>query len=162
MSQSNDTRELRRWLVRLLSFEEAHVGFDAAVAALPPDLRGSRPTGLPYSPWQLLEHIRLTQKDILEFCRPAKYVERNWPTDYWPKQPTPPSPDAWNESLDAYRRDRAELIAMANDSSIDLFAVVPNGSGDQTYLRELLLVADHTAYHLGELVVLRRLLGAWK
>lgn len=162
MPQSHEARELRRWLARLLTFEEAHVGFDAAVAALPPDLRGSRPAGLPYSPWQLLEHIRLTQKDILEFCRPAKYVERNWPDDYWPKQPAPPSPDAWNESLDAYRRDRAELIAMANDSSIDLFAVVPNGTGDQTYLRELLLVADHTAYHLGEMVVLRRLLGAWK
>lgn len=162
MARSNDTSELRRWIARLLTFEEAHVGFDAAVADLSPQLRGTRPDGLPYSPWQLLEHMRLTQEDILEFCRPAKYVERDWPADYWPKEAAPPSPQAWDQSVEAYRRARAELVAMAKDDSIDLFAAVPHGSGEQTYLRELLLVADHTAYHLGELVVVRRLLDAWK
>ena len=162
MPDDADTMGLRSWLARVLDWEEAHASFDTAVADLPGKLRGSRPDGLPYSPWQLVEHMRLTQNDVLEFCRPATYVERQWPADYWPKEAAPPSAGAWEESLAGFRKDRAALISMARDPSIDLLAAVPNGRGEQTYARELLLVADHTAYHVGELVVVRRLLGAWK
>src|SRR5262249_30890943 len=113
-----------------------------------------------YSAWQLLEHIRVTQHDILDFCRNPNYKEPHWPDDYWPKNPAPPSKQAWDESVAAYRRDCDALKALAVDTTVDLLGKVPVGHG-QTYLRELLLVADHTAYHLGELVVLRRALGAW-
>jgi uncharacterized damage-inducible protein DinB len=153
-------RELRRHLERLLEWEDAHVGFDAAVAELPAKLRGSVPQGLPYSPWQLLEHIRLAQQDILDFCRNPEYRHRTWPDDYWPGSPTPPDPEAWDRSVEEVRRDRAALQALANDAAVDLLATIAHGSG-QTRLRELLLVADHTAYHVGQLVVVRRLLGCW-
>lgn len=136
------------------------MGFDDAVAEFPPALRGSVPAGLPYSAWQLLEHIRRTQSDILEFCVAAHYDEKSWPKDYWPDAAVPPAPAAWDESIAAIRRDRAALATMTTDAKTDLTARVPNGDG-QTYLREILLVIDHTAYHLGELIVLRRLLGAW-
>lgn len=157
MSVPDATREL---LARILSWEDAHVGFDKAVDDLPADLQGRVPPGLPYSAWQLLEHMRLTQHDILEFCRNAHYEELTWPDDYWPESTTPPSGRAWSQSVAAYREDRAALAAMAADPALDLLAAVPAGNG-QTYLREILLVADHTAYHLGELVVVRRALGAW-
>jgi hypothetical protein len=152
---------LREHVVKLLSWEDAHVGFDAAAADLPAKLRGTAPAGLPYSPWQLIEHLRITQHDILDFCRNPGYQEMSWPRDYWPPQPTPPSPAAWDRSIEQFRRDRAELEALARDPAIDLGASIPHGSG-QTYLRELLLAADHAAYHIGELIVLRRLLGAWQ
>ena len=118
------------------------------------------PPGLPYSAWQLLEHLRITQDDILQFCIDPGYQERSWPEEYWPKGPAPPSSTAWDESVTAFRRDREALKRLALNPEIDLTATVPAGT-DQTYLRELLLVADHTAYHLGELVVVRRALGAW-
>jgi uncharacterized damage-inducible protein DinB len=136
------------------------VGFDAAVAGLPPKLRGVRPKRLPHSPWELLEHLRLTQRDILEFCRNTGYKERRWPADYWPPSAEPPSPRSWNASVAAFRRDRSALRRMAQDPRLDLFAAIPHGSG-QTYLRELLLAADHNAYHVGQLVLVRRVLGAW-
>ncbi len=151
---------LRDHLLKLLDWRDAHVGFDAAIKDLAPELRGARPEGLPYSPWELLEHLRITQADILEFCREEPYTGKNWPADYWPSEPTPPSEDAWDRSIAAFRKDREELKGIAGDEKIDLYAGVPNGTG-QTYLRELLLVADHNAYHLGELVVVRRALGAW-
>jgi osmotically-inducible protein OsmY len=151
---------LRSHVGRMLSWRDAHVTFEAAVRDLPADLRGVQPAGLPYSPWQILEHMRLTQLDILAFCRDPDYREPPWPDGYWPPTAEPPGEEAWDASVAAFLRDRAEMAEMAEDASVDLEAPIPHGSG-QTYLRELLLVADHNAHHLGELIVLRRLLGAW-
>jgi DinB superfamily len=153
-------RALRDQLARLLDWRDAHPDFEAAVAGLQPWLRGQTPEGLPYSPWQLLEHLRITQHDILEFCHNPAYTELEWPDEYWPETAAPPTDQAWEESLAGFRRDLAELRALANDTT-DLFAAIPHGSG-QTYLRELLLVADHNAYHIGQLVAVRRLLSAWR
>lgn len=147
-------------IARLLDWEDAHAGFDKVVSGLPPELQEQVPHRLPYSPWQLLEHIRITQRDILDFCVKPDYEERRWPDDYWPRSASPPSPGAWDESVAAFRKDRDALKQLALNPGVDLMARVPAGK-DQTYLRELLLVADHTAYHLGELVVVRRALGAW-
>jgi uncharacterized damage-inducible protein DinB len=147
-------------LARLLNWEDAHVAFDAAVAGLPDELRGRAPAGLPYSPWQLVEHLRITQQDILDFCLNPAYEELAWPLDYWPATVAPPSPAAWDESLTRFREARAALQRLARDPAIDLTTTIPHGTG-QTYLRELLLAADHSAYHVGELIVVRRLLGAW-
>ena len=157
----NHDTALREQLRRILSWEDAHAGFEAAAFGLPPALRGVTPKGLPHSPWQILEHIRRTQADILDFCRNPGYKELDWPADYWPASAAPPLDEAWQESIDAVRRDRAALEGLAEDSSIDLFARIPHGTG-QTYLRELLLVADHNAYHVGQLVAARQALGAWK
>jgi uncharacterized damage-inducible protein DinB len=154
------TTSIRTLIARLLDWEDAHASFDKIVSNLPPKLRGQVPAGLPYSPWQLLEHLRITQEDILDFCVNASYKERDWPDDYWPRAKAPPRESAWDESLERFRKDREALKQLALDERIDLMAVVPTGE-DQTYLRELLLVADHTVYHLGELVVVRRALGAW-
>jgi hypothetical protein len=151
---------IRTTIARLLDWEDAHAGFEKVITGVPPALRGQVPNGLPYSPWQLLEHIRLTQHDILEFCRNPDYEELDWPADYWPKSPSPPSPRAWDQSVAAVRQDREALKQLALDPGIDLLERVPAGDG-QTYLRELLLVADHTSYHLGEFVVVRRALGTW-
>jgi len=151
---------LRNYVRRLLDWEDAHIGFDAAIKNIPTDMRGKQAAGLPYSPWQLLEHMRITQHDILDFCRNPKYVEMKWPDDYWPKTPEPPSADAWENAVTAFRRDRDALEQFFADPDLDLFAKIPHGTG-QTYLREALLVADHNAYHLGQLVAVRRLLGSW-
>ncbi|HEY8197533.1 MAG TPA: DinB family protein [Gemmatimonadales bacterium] len=154
------TDSFRAAIARLLDWEDAHASFDKVVSALPPKLQGQLPPKLPYSPWQLLEHLRITQHDILDFCVNPAYEELDWPDDYWPKNPSPPSPGAWDQSVTAFRKDREALKQLALNPTIDLLGKVPAGK-DQTYLRELLLVADHTAYHLGELVVVRRALGAW-
>lgn len=154
-------RQLREQLRSVLSWRDAHVGFDAAVDGVPPRLRGTAPKGLPYSPWQLLEHLRITQHDILDFCRNPDYEGRRWPQDYWPPAAEPPNDAAWDASVAAFRRDREALGRLAEDETVDLFDRIPHGSG-QTYLRELLLVADHTAYHVGQLVVVRRCLDAWR
>jgi uncharacterized damage-inducible protein DinB len=156
-----DETALRKQIARTLEWEDAHAGFDAAVDGLATELRGKTPPGLPYSPWQLVEHIRRTQADILEFCQAPTYAEKEWPQDYWPETATPLTVKAWDESIAAVRRDRKALAALTVDKKTDLTAPVPNGTG-QTYLREILLVADHTAYHVGELIVIRRLLGDWK
>jgi uncharacterized damage-inducible protein DinB len=160
-SATERDRALREQLRDVLSWRDAHVGFDAAVDGIPSSLRGTAPKGLPYSPWQLLEHMRLTQHDILDFCRNPNYAELRWPQDYWPISPAPSNEAAWEESVAAFRQDREALRRLAEDGNIDLFARIPHGSG-QTYLRELLLVADHTAYHVGQLVVVRRCLNAWR
>lgn len=152
---------LRDHLTRLLEWRDAHTDFESAVAGLPLALRGRKPEGLPYSPWRLVEHLRITQQDILDFCRNPGYTELDWPDDYWPESDAPPSEAAWEHSVAAFRQGLAQLRALAADTSIDLFARVPHGTG-QTYLRELLLVADHNAYHLGQLVTVRRLLGTWE
>jgi hypothetical protein len=151
---------LREQLRRVLSWGDAHAGFDKAVDGFPAHLRGAVVKGFPHSAWQLLEHLRLAQFDILDFSRNPNYHELKWPDDYWPKSPEPPSESAWDESVAAFRKDRAEMQALAADGSIDLFAKIPHGSG-QTILREILLTADHNAYHVGQLVMLRQQLGAW-
>jgi Protein of unknown function (DUF664) len=152
--------DVRAQLAALLDWSDAHVGFDAAVKGMPPKLRGAVPAGWEYSAWQLVEHIRVAQRDILDFCVAKTYREKKWPDDYWPTSVAPPSGKAWTESIAAYRRDVAALQRLARDRSVDLAAAVPHGS--QTYLREILLVADHTAYHVGQLIALRRTLGIWK
>ena len=151
--------EVRDLLARSLGWSEAHVSFDDAVRDLPVHLRGARPAGLPHSPWELLEHIRIAQRDILDFSLAARYDALEWPSGYWPPSPEPPDPEAWERSVAAVREDRERLQELARDARVDLIAVTPHGT-DQTYLRELLLVVDHTAYHVGQLVIVRRLLGA--
>ena len=152
--------ELRNHLVKSLDWEDTHAGFDAAVEGIPPEVRGVQPAGLPYSPWQLLEHIRICQRDILDFSRDPDYREMKF-EEYWPATVAPPSEQAWDDSIASFRADLESLKQLAIDKSIDLFATIPHGTG-QTYLRELLLVVDHNAYHLGQLVAVRRLLGNWK
>lgn len=153
--------QVRTHVARVLDWKDAHATFDDAVDGIPPDARGRRPEGLPYSPWELVEHIRRAQRDILDFCAADAYGEMRWPDDYWPASPAPPSDDAWETSVAAVRADRAALRALAADPARDLLAPVPHGDG-QTLLRELLLAADHAAYHVGQLVAVRRLLGAWE
>jgi hypothetical protein len=155
---------LRKELKALLDGGQAHATFDAAVKDFPAELRGVVPDGLPYSGWQILEHLRLAQRDILEFSRntDGTYKEKKWPEEYWPKSPEPENDAAWEKSIIEIREDRAafeKLIASTNDA--ELVAPFAWGSG-QTLLREALLIADHDAYHVGELIVVRRLVGAWK
>jgi hypothetical protein len=160
MNAPNTEQALRKQIAAVLAWKDAHVDFDAAVEGIPVDARGTRPTGLPYSAWQLLEHLRLAQHDILDFCINPDYEEMKWPDDYWPASPEPPDEQSWDESIRRYRADRSALERLAMDTSVDLFAKIPHGSG-QTCLRELLLVADHGAYHVGQLILVRRLLGIW-
>lgn len=151
---------LRAQLVKILDWEDAHVGFDRAVDDVPREKRGVVPPGFAWSPWQLVEHIRLTQFDILDFCRNSRYVEPASMSSYWPESVEPSSGNAWDDAVTAVRHDRGALKALAQDTELDLFGRIPHGTG-QTYLRELLLVVDHTAYHVGQIVALRRALGIW-
>jgi hypothetical protein len=150
---------LRAQLAQFLDWHDAHTDFDTAVAGIPPGLRGAVPPGVPHSPWQLIEHLRIAQEDILDFCVNPHYHERAWPDDYWPAA-SPPNDGAWDDSIAAYHRDRKAMQQLAQDPAIDLFATIPHGSG-QTYVREILLVVDHAAYHIGQIVLVRRLLGIW-
>ena len=154
---------LRLQLLTLLQGGEAHTTFDDAVKDFPADLRGVVPDKLPYSAWQLLEHLRIAQGDILDFSAPPTggYQPIAWPDAYWPKSPEPPSSRAWDESIDAVRKGRESFAAMLQRPEADLFRPFRWGNG-QNLLREALLIADHTAYHVGEFIVLRRLLGIWK
>jgi hypothetical protein len=158
--QSATDLSLRRHLVNLLKGEGAHAGFDAAFAELPAAKSGLKTAGVPYSAWQLLEHMRIAQWDILEFSRNPEYVSPKWPEGYWPEPETPPSETAWAQSVKAFRRDLKVMQDLVSNPSTDLFARIPHGEG-QTILREALLVADHNSYHLGQLVLVRRLLGEW-
>jgi uncharacterized damage-inducible protein DinB len=161
MARTSADAAIRDQLARALDWEDARVGFDKAVADVPAHLRGVAPPGVPHSIWQLVEHIRLAQHDILDFSRNAKYKEMKWPDDYWPASAAPGSDAAWKKSLARVRAGRRGLQELAADRSIDLTAKIPHGSG-QTVLRELLLVADHTSYHVGQIVLIRQLLGIWK
>ena len=152
---------IRDLLSKALAWQDAHVTFDDVVAGIPVDKRGVQPAGLPYSAWQLLEHLRITQRDILDFCVDANYAEKTWPDDYWPASPAPESDEAWQGAIRGFVDDRTALQALAADTSVDLEARIPHGTG-QTYMRELVLVIDHSAYHVGQLVLVRRLLGVWK
>ncbi len=153
---------LREQLVHLLKGGQAHAGIDAALAGFPVDRAGERPHGLPYSAWQLLEHMRIALNDLLEFATNSHYRERQWPEDYWPKQPAPPSPDAWQTSVNALRADLAEFERLIRNRDSNLYSPIPWGRNNETLLREVLLAADHTSYHLGEFILLRRLLGLWR
>ena len=160
LKESSDL--LRPQLVRLLEWDEAHVGFDKAVGGIPADKRGSRVAGFEHTPWQLLEHLREAQRDLLDFCVNSQYVHAlKWPEDYWPQPPGPSGTRAWNASIADFKADRKKLTRLVRDAHVDLFATVPTGQRQQTYLRAILLVADHNAYHLGQLVALRRALGIW-
>ena len=156
----DEQASLRRHLLELLRGGSAHIDFDTAIAGIPPKLRGARPPGIPHTPWRLLEHLRIAQWDILEFSRNPRHVSPDFPGGYWPKGDAPSDAGAWAQSVKSFRRDLKEMEALVGSPSTDLFARIPHGDG-QTLLREALLVADHNAYHLGELVVVRRLLGAW-
>ena len=152
---------LRDQVVSLLRGGDAHVTFDDAVKDLPAKFRGIKPEGAEHTAWELVEHMRIAQSDILEFSRDSKHVSPDWPEGYWPKTPNPPSDTAWKKSIASIRNDREAMIDLVSDPKTDLYEEIPHGSG-QNLLREALLIADHNAYHLGEFVLLQRLIGAWK
>jgi hypothetical protein len=158
-------QSLRRELDRLLAGKGAHAEFDAAVADFPPQLRGVKPQGAfgaaQHSAWEVLEHLRIAQWDMLEFSRNPKHVSPEWPAGYWPKNSTPGRKTAWDKSVKMFQRDLAAMRKLVSDPKSDLFAPFAHGEG-QTLLREAMQMADHNAYHVGELILLRRLLGAWK
>jgi len=150
--------DLRDHLVYLLNGGGAHLTFDQAYADLPAHLRSAKPPGLPYTPWRLLEHMRICQLDILDYCRNSKYVELSFPVDYWPAGDGPEREEDWEQCITEYRRDLRALVDLVKDPATNLLAEIPWGDG-QTVLREALLVADHNAYHLGQMVAVRTLLG---
>lgn len=151
---------VRKHLLDLLKGGNAHLTFDKAVAGLPPKLRGAKPPGQPHTPWRLLEHMRIAQWDILEFSRNPKHKSPQWPDEYWPASDAPPKSDDWAHSIKQFRAGAKAMQSLVASPKQDLLAPLPGGQG-QTLLREALLVADHNAYHLGQLVLVRRLLGAW-
>jgi hypothetical protein len=151
---------LRAHLIALLKGGGAHVHFEDALEGFPPDKRGVFVRGLPHTGWQLLEHARIAQWDILEFSRNRKHVSPPFPGGYWPKTPVPPNEEAWEASVKAFLRDLREMVKLVQNPRTNLFSKIPWGDG-QTILREALLAADHNAYHLGQLVYVRRALGAW-
>jgi DinB superfamily len=154
--------ELRKQILDLLHGGQAHATFDEAIKDFPAKHRATVPPNLPYSAWQLIEHLRIAQRDILQFSAPPTggYHPLQWPEEYWPKSPEPPSAHAWDASIAAIRKDLELFESLITKPDSDLFKPFRWGDG-QNLLREALLMADHTAYHLGELVVLRRLLGIW-
>jgi DinB superfamily len=152
---------LREHLLTLLKGEGAHADFGDAIKNLPAHLRGTRPKGAQHSPWEVLEHLRIAQWDILEFTRNAKHVSPDFPSGYWPKREAPPDDHAWDKSVRAFRADLKAMSDLVANEATDLLAPIPHAGG-KTVLREALLLADHNSYHLGELVLLRRLLGAWE
>jgi hypothetical protein len=147
-------------LLNLLTAGHAHATFEQAVKNLPQELRGKTPKGAEHSPWQIVEHLRIALWDILEFSRDAKHQSPKWPEGYWPKEKAPADEKAWDKSVRAFRKDLKGFCALVTDEKTDLFAKIPHGDG-QTILREALLAADHNAYHVGQLVLVRRLLGSW-
>jgi hypothetical protein len=152
---------LRKQLVSLLTESHAHADFEDAVKGLPAELRGKTPKDAEHSPWELLEHLRIAQWDIMEFSRHPGHKSPEFPSGYWPTKPAPPDEKAWDKSVAAFHRDLKSFCDLITDESTDLFARIPHGDG-QTILKEALVLADHNAYHLGQLVLVRRLLGAWK
>jgi uncharacterized damage-inducible protein DinB len=155
-----DERVLRDYLRRALHSHEAHVGWEKAVEHVPAEYRGMRPSAAPHSLWELLEHMRIATWDILQFCRDAKHASPAWPAGYWPEKPAPPNSSAWEKSVKSLERDLEAMGKLVADPKTDLLAPIAGGSG-QTILREVLLIADHNAYHLGQFMLVRRLLGCW-
>ena len=152
---------VREQVINLLRGGQAYVTFDDALKDFPAKLRGVKPKGAPHTPWQLLEHMRLAVWDILEFSRDAKHVSPKWPEGYWPKTAKPPSDAAWKKSVASIKKDILAMQKLVENPKTDLYAKIPHGTG-QNILREALLIADHNAYHIGQLVLLRQLFGAWK
>jgi hypothetical protein len=153
-------KSLREHVLYLLRGGGAHLSFDKAVEGVPPHLRGAKVEPVPHTPWRLLEHLRIAQWDILQFTIDPKHESPEWPAGYWPSGDGPPDDPAWDRAVSAYRSDSVAMQALVANPATDLFAPLPHGTG-QTVLREALLVADHAAYHVGQLVVVRRLLGCW-
>jgi hypothetical protein len=154
-------KALREHLLNLLKGRGAHADFEHAIKDFPAELRGKTPKGAEHSPWQVLEHLRIAQWDILEFSRNPDHKSPEFPGGYWPATQVPPDAKAWDRSVHAFGEDLKAMCDLVADKRTDLFARIPHGDG-QTILREALLAADHNAYHLGQMVLLRRLLGAWK
>jgi len=159
--KANPDQALREHLLYLLNDGGAHAKFEEVVKQFPENLRGKEVENFPHTAWMLLEHMRIAQLDILEFSRSAEHASPKWPEGYWPKSKAPASADAWSKSVQSFRKDLKEMEALVKNPKTDLYVPLPWGDG-QTVLREALLVADHNAYHLGQLVTLSRLLGAWK
>ena len=158
--KSTDT-VIREQLIELLRGGGAHLTFDEAIADLPPELRGGKPPGQPHTPWRLVEHMRIAQHDILQFSRKEKHKSPKWPDEYWPRGDAPGSPGEWDAAVRQFRADQNAMQQMVSNPATDLLAPIPHGAG-QTIFREAMLLADHTAYHLGQLIIVRRLLGAWE
>lgn len=152
--------EVRRQLTQFLTTAQAHMTFADAVKDFPLEKINAYPTNVDYTPWDLLEHIRITQSDLLEFINAKKYTELSWPEEYWPKKDKKASAEDWKMTIQMYKKDLKEIVAIAKDTSLDLASKVPNGD-TQTYIRELLLAIDHTSYHIGEFAVLRQVMGTW-
>lgn len=161
MTENNNDQVTRKHLIDLIKGGNAHATLDDALSDLPAKLRGVKPDGLPYSIWQLAEHIRIAQWDILEFSKDQSHQSPKWPDDYWPKETAPQDDAAWQETIDQIKKDADSFMALLNDKNNDLYTPFPHGDG-QTLLREALLIADHNSYHTAEIIVIRRLLGAWK
>lgn len=163
LSEKNMESEeiLKQHLLTLLEGKGAHADFEKVIKDIPPKYYGKVIKRLPYSLWQILEHIRFTQHDILDYMVSPYYEEPNWPDAYWPSSPEPPSDSAWEESVKQYRNDLSRLKEMLNHKKLNVLKFLPHGNEGHTYLREFLLVADHTSYHLGEMVLIRRLLKIW-
>lgn len=156
-----DDQALREHLVYLLRGGGAHVSFAEALEVLPPELRGARPEGVPYTPWRLIEHIRLCQWDILDFSRNPDYETASYPEGFWPEGTAPPDEEAWARSVAQFEADNRAMCQLVSDPGTDLFAAIPHGEG-QTILREAMLIPDHNAYHIGQIITVRRLLGAFE
>ncbi len=156
----SDDKAIRDHVLKLLKGRQGHVDFETVLANLPQEFQGKKPEGAPHTPWQLLEHMRIAQWDILEFSRDPEHVSPKFPEGYWPESGAPPDEGAWQMSVASFGADLQAMADLVADSSTDLYARIPHGTG-QTILRNALLVADHSAYHLGQLVLLRRLLGVW-
>jgi hypothetical protein len=161
MAKTEDAA-LREQLVALLRGGQAHATFSDAVADFPADWISERTAGIPYSAWQLLEHIRITLHDLLEFATNPEYVELEWPVGYWPKSAAPGPDESWKATVKAIQADMKSFEALVHSRESNLYATIPWGKNNETLLREVLLAADHTSYHLGELILLRRMLGIWK
>jgi hypothetical protein len=159
MTQADRDASLRDHLIKLLTLEQAHIAFEAAVKGIPAELRGKRPKGADHSPWELLEHLRIAMNDILDFSTNPKYEALEWPSGYWPATPAPPDDKAWDKSVRAFRKDMKAFCALISDPETDLYARIPQGDG-QTVLREAMLIADHNAYHVGQLVLVKKQLTA--
>jgi uncharacterized damage-inducible protein DinB len=158
---SSQDHAIRHELSAFLHSDQAHASLDAAVKNMPTSLLDKNPAGSPHNAWQMLEHIRITLRDLLEFCTNPKYQAQKWPDDYWPRDESPQSSAAWDHSVATIHKDLKALDKLLEDPKTDLTAKIPWGDG-QTILREILLAGDHTSYHIGQLVMLRKQLGAWK
>ena len=157
----NTDKALRDHVIALLNGRQAHMTFDDAVADFPPALINTKPPHVPYTCWHLIEHLRITQWDILEYSRDPKHVSPDWPVGYWPAQDAQTDLAGWNETIRRFRSDLEAMKAIVADPNTDLFTPIPHGYGGHTVLREALLIADHNAYHTGELGILRQVMNAW-